>query len=103
MVMKSTQSLISNLMLHGYYFLVLLFELSFNCLEFKKNHLKYMLSIGIIYMGANFLYVKTHKKALYPGLTFNNWISLGYVVAGFTILYIAYLIGTYITEKFKRE
>ena len=45
--------------------------------------------------------VKATKKAVYPGLTYDNWISVAYVVVSFIVAATSFIFGRMITSKCK--
>ena len=54
-------------------------------------------------MLTNFIDFKVTGKALYPGLTYDNWMTVVYVILGLFISNLGFFIGRKITRKCKKH
>ena len=81
----------------------MVFELIVNKLEFKQKNLYITIGLSILYMIVNYISFKISGKEIYPDMTFNNWMTLVYILVGSALLIAGFKLGLWITEKFKKE
>jgi len=93
----------SNVVLHILFFGIMVFEVLVNKIEFRKWNYFILVGLSIIYLGVNFFSYKIKGEPIYPMLSYDNLMSIGYVVGALVLITVGFYIGHLITAKYKIE
>ena len=83
----------------------MLFELCYNEMEFKSKNFGYVVAACLLYLFVNYLfYINMDKtgKGVYPGLTFDNWETIGYLIIAVACMSMGFWFGYWYTNKYKK-
>ena len=53
-------------------------------------------------MPNNYMFYKIRDEAVYPNMTFDNLVTLGFVVGALTLTTLAFYLGNKFTEGYKK-
>ena len=92
---------IFNIIVHGIFPILIVIEFCKNKLPFKRINLVYMTIFSLAYLLVNYTYFKVNNVAIYPGLTYDNVLSLIYMFGILIVLLVVFLFSRWYTEKKK--
>ena len=94
---------VGNVIDHAIIGSIIFCELFFNAMQFKKHNYYILLTVAILYFPNNYMWYKMDDEAVYPGLTFDNLMTVAFISAGFILTTLAFYLGNKFTEKYKKQ
>lgn len=67
------------------------------------RHLSILVILAIIYSIINISFVVTTGEEIYPGISWDNFISYIITLIGLIILTLTFLLGEFVYKRWKRE